>query len=55
MFKVNLFNVTGRQLLCGDVPMFDCIQDWENEIERCKCMRTWRVTDVNMSYDLSQR
>ncbi|XP_060569677.1 myotubularin-related protein 12-like isoform X2 [Ruditapes philippinarum] len=43
----------GPQLVC-EVPMFDTIYDWEEEIKRCKCMKSWRVTNVNMSYDLCQ-
>ncbi|XP_053405265.1 myotubularin-related protein 10-B-like isoform X2 [Mercenaria mercenaria] len=45
--------LTGRQLLC-EVPMFDNIHDWEEEIQRCKCMKNWRVADVNISFEMSQ-
>ncbi|XP_052278283.1 myotubularin-related protein 12-like isoform X2 [Dreissena polymorpha] len=42
-----------RELIC-DCPMFDTIIDWEDELQRCKANKTWRVADVNMSFDMSQ-
>jgi len=34
--------------------MFDTIIDWEDELSRCKADKGWRVTDVNMNFDLAQ-
>lgn len=46
-------NFKGRQLL-NEVPMFDCMTDWEEELKRCKCMKNWRATDVNLSFEMCQ-
>ncbi|KAL4228305.1 protein-tyrosine phosphatase [Mactra antiquata] len=45
--------LSNRELVC-DIPMFDNIVDWEDELQRCKCQGYWRVTDVNVSFELSQ-
>lgn len=34
--------------------MFDAISEWEEELRRCKADKYWRVTDVNLNFDLAQ-
>ncbi|XP_052793967.1 myotubularin-related protein 10-B-like isoform X2 [Mya arenaria] len=45
--------LSGRQMML-ECPQFDCILDWEEELRRCHADKTWRVTDVNIHFDLSQ-
>lgn len=46
-------SITEAQNVC-EVPMFDTEYDWEQELRRCNCTKSWRVCTLNQKFELCQ-